>query len=119
VLTREFIAGRRRRYVGPVKLLLAAIFVFVLATRNGFIAALMLGPITLSVAPAVPTQGETIRESVFYVDRFGVLDRELTRRIGEGDGPAGAARDQFQEHIKQFAEPLTFGNVFFLSAGLF
>jgi len=119
VLTREFIAGRRRRYIGPVKLLLAAIFVFILATERGFIATLMIGPITLSVAPSVPTQGETIRESVFYVDRFGVLDRELTRRIGEGPGPTGEARDQFQEHIRQFAEPLTFGNVFFLGAGLF
>jgi len=118
-LTREFIDGRRRRYIGPVKLLLAAIFVFVLATQNGFIATLMIGPITLSVAPSMPMQGETIRESVFYVDRFGVLDRALTRRIGEGPGPTGAVRDQFQDRIRQFAQPLTFGNVFFLGAGLF
>src|ERR1051325_9743336 len=43
VLTLEFIAGRRRRYITPVKLLLAAIFVFVLATRGGFIVTLMIG----------------------------------------------------------------------------
>jgi hypothetical protein len=119
VLTREFIAGRRRRYLGPVKLLLAAIFVFVLATQRGFIAAIMLGPISLSIAPTAPPQLGTVRESIHYVDRFGVLERALDRRIGKSDGPSGPERDRFQDHIREFAEPLTFGNVFFLSVALF
>jgi hypothetical protein len=118
-LTREFMAGRRRPYIGPVKLLLASIFVFAVATQGGFVASLMLGPITLSIAPTAPPQGATVRESIQYLDRFGLLERALNRRIGEGDGPSGAARDQFQDRIRQFAQPLTFGNVFFLSAGLF
>jgi len=118
-LTREFIDGRRRKYIGPVKLLLAAIFVFALATQGGFVATLFLGPITLSIVPTAPMQGETIRESLFYVDRFGVLEGALNRRIGTGDGPSGPARDQFNDRIRQFAQPLTFGNVFFLAAGLY
>jgi len=119
VITREFIAGRRRLYIGPVKLLIAAIFVFVLTTRGGFIATLTLGPIHLSIAPTAPPQRGTVRESIQYIDRFGILERQLNRRIGSGDGPSGIEREEFQERIRQFAEPLTFGNVFFLSAGLF
>lgn len=118
-LTAEFIAGRRRLYIGPIKLLLAAIFAFALLTQGGFVASLMMGPITLNIAPTAPPQGATIRESVFFIDRFGVLDRQLTRRIGPGDGPTGAAQAQFHERLRRLVQPLSFGNVFFLALGLF
>ena len=118
-LTAEFIAGRRRPYIGPTKLLLAAIFLFVLLTQGGFVASLMVGPITLNIAPTAPPEGATIRESVFFIDRFGVLDRRLTRRIGPGDGPTGAAQAEFHERLRRLVQPLSFGNVFFLALGLF
>lgn len=38
-LTIEFISGRRRRFVGAVKLLLASILAFAVATSRGFVAA--------------------------------------------------------------------------------
>ena len=118
-LSIEFIAGRRRAYIGPVKLLLAAIFTFVLLTQGGFLIALMIGPVALSIAPSAPPQGATIRESVQRIDRYGILESQLNARIGNGPGPSGPAQTEFHERIRRFAEPLTFGNVFFLAAGLF
>lgn len=117
-LTLAYINGRRRGFVGPVKLLLAAIFAFVVLTRGGFAAALFLGPVSLSIAPSAPPSGATVRQTVQFVDRLGVLTPQLDRKIGAGDGPAGAAQAQFQDRIRQFAQPLTFGNVFFIAAGL-
>jgi hypothetical protein len=126
-LTVAFINGRRKAYIGPVKLLLASIFAFVLLTQSGFVAALHIGFVALSIAPAAPPRGATIRETTLFVDRFGVLTQQLDRRIGsESDpstslragGPGGAAQEQFHDRIQQFAQPLTFGNVFFIAAGL-
>ena len=117
-LTVEFIAGRRRAYVGPVKILLTSIVAFTLATRGGFVAVLMIGYVSLSIAPTAPPRGATIRETVQFIDRFGVLDRALTAKTGPGDGPTGAAQERFQDRIATFVRPLAFGNVFFLSSGL-
>ena len=50
---------------------------------------------------------------MFFVDRFGVLDRELTRRIGPGDG--GTATAQFHDRLRSLVQPLSFGNVLFLA----
>jgi hypothetical protein len=118
-LTREHIAGNRRAYVGPVKLLLASILAFVVATRGGFVATLMLGPIVLSIAPTAPPPGLTLRETMVYVDRFGLLDSELNARLQRGGGPTAAAQIAFRDRIRGVVQPLSFGNVFFLGLGLY
>jgi hypothetical protein len=118
-LSLDYIGGRRRVSIGPVKLLLAAIFLFVLLTRGGFLVTLMIGSFSLSIAPTAPPRGATIRDSVLIIDRFGVLESQLNARIGSGPGPSGPAQTEFQERIRRFAQPLAFGNVFFLAAGLF
>ena len=118
-LTIAFLGGRRRAYVGPVKLLLASIFLYVLLTQGGFIITMMIWRVSLNIAPTAPPQGATIRDSVQMIDRFGWLDAELTRRAGAGPGPDGPAKQRFHDRLRQFAQPLAFGNVLFLAAGLF
>src|SRR5438105_3538312 len=61
-LSLEYSAGRRRAYVNPFRLLLIAIVAYALMSSTGFSVTWNLGPVTMSIAPAV------VRRSIFVKD---------------------------------------------------
>src|SRR5262245_10964487 len=66
-LALEYAAGRRRPYVGPVRVLIVAAVVYVLATQSGISFTLDVGPIRLSTAPSAMSPGRSIEATLEQV----------------------------------------------------
>jgi hypothetical protein len=115
-LSLEYVAGRRRPYVNPFRLLLVAIVVYVLTTSSGLIAFWSIGPVKMSIAPAAFSQNRSIETTIEQIDRYGLLQRQLAakRQHLESD----AAREQFHRRLSAFAQPLSFANVILFAAAL-
>jgi hypothetical protein len=117
-LTQEYCAGRRRRYINPVRLLITAIITHALLTQTGFVVTISLGYLVLSIAPAAAPQGASIAETIDRIDRFGVLKKVLDKQ-NTADVTSATARDKFHARLKAFAQPLSFANVLLLALALF
>src|SRR5690349_21752662 len=74
LLALEYAAGRRRPYVGPVRVLIVTIIVYVLATQSGIGFTLDIGPLKLSTAPSPMSPGRSIEATLESVDRLGILE---------------------------------------------
>lgn len=118
-LSNEFAAGRRRPYLKPVRLLIAAIITYALMTQGGFLVTITIGWLHLSVAPTSVPEGVNVAETVRRIDRFGILTRTLEANAKSTDITAEAVRQRFHSKLNQFAEPLSFANVVLLACALY
>lgn len=118
-LSSEYAAGRRRMYVNPIRLLLTAIVLYALFTRGGLFVTLTLGPLIFNIAPAAVPADSSIADTVAKIDRGGVLGRMLAGKAATADIASPAARERFHRRLNQFAQPLSFANVFLLALALF
>src|SRR5262245_34443202 len=98
-LALEYAAGRRRPYVGPVRVLIVAIIVYVLATQSGIGFTLGVGSLKLSTAPAPMSPGRSIEATLEAVDRFGILEGMFTERFGPVAEASDETRTQFNRML--------------------
>lgn len=118
-LALAYVAGRRRKYVQPLRVLFTAIIVFVLAMPGGLGFTLGAGPIALSVVPSTLPSSGSIRGTFDQIDRFGMLERMFTARVGPVEtAPADVAR-RFREMLGDFVTPVSFMTVVMLSIVLY
>jgi hypothetical protein len=115
-LSLEYVAGRRRPYINPFRLLLVAIVAYVLLTSSGFIVFWNIGPVRLSIAPAAVRRSLSIEATIEQIDRYGLLRRQVAAKQNQLGN--AAAREQFHRRLAAFAEPLSFANVVLLAATL-
>jgi hypothetical protein len=115
-LSLEYAAGRRRAYVNPFRLLLIAIIAYALMSSSGFIVTWNLGPVTMSIAPAVVRRSMPVNDTIEQVDQYKLLRRLLAAKQPQLQGEA--ARERFHDRLEAFAEPVSFANVLLLAATL-
>jgi uncharacterized protein DUF3667 len=118
-LALEYAAGRRRPYVGPVRVLIVTVIAYVLATQNGIGFTLGVGPLKLSVAPAPMSPGRSIEATVEQADRFGILERMFTERFGPVANASDEVRARFNRSLDGFATPLSFTTVLLVALALY
>ena len=118
-LALEYAAGRRRPYVGPVRLLIVTIIVYVLATQSGIGFTLGIGPLRLSTAPAPMSPGRSIEATLEAVDRFGILEGMFTERVGSVAEASDETRTRFNRILNGFATPLSFMTVLLVALTLY
>lgn len=118
-LALEYAAGRRRKFVQPLRVLITAILVFVLVMPEGIGFTLHFGQVALSVVPAsLPSQG-SIRGTLDQIDRFGVLERLFAAKAGPVEAASGAVAGRFSESLADFATPVSFASVLLLATVLY
>jgi hypothetical protein len=118
-LALEYSIGRRRPYVNPLRVLIVAIVVYVLATQNGVGFTLDIGiGIKLNIAP-VPLSSLSIGGALDQADRFGILERRFTERFGPAENATPEQRDRFNQVLNGFATPLSFTTVFVMALLLY
>jgi hypothetical protein len=115
-LTLEYVAGRRRPYINPFRLLLIAIVVYLLMTSSGLIAFWNIGPVKMNIAPAAFRPDRSIETTIEQIDRYGLLRRQLAAK--QQQLASDAAREQFHNRLAAFAQPLSFANVVLFAAAL-
>lgn len=116
-LSAEYFAGRRRRYVGPVRLLLTCLLVLALVARTGSMT-MSLGKVRLNLLPPGPPSADTINETIAKLDVFGILNSLMEKESRSKNLKTPAAVEKFNHELKTYATALSFSNVFLLSAFL-
>jgi hypothetical protein len=114
-LTAEFCAGRRTRYINPVRLLITAIICYAILMIGGTRIVLRVRSMTLSIAPAQVSEGSSIAGTIDRVDRFGVLARIAAEKGRSIDLESESVRDRFSRKLETLAEPLSFTNMLLLA----
>jgi uncharacterized protein DUF3667 len=118
-LSLEYAAGRRRGYVKPLRVLLVAIIVYAFSTQSGLRLSLNFGSIDLSVVPVSIPQTRSIDGTFDNIDRFGVLERMFTAKMGPVDDAPDEVRDRFNEALGNFATPVSFTTVLLFAIALY
>lgn len=116
-LSAEFFAGRRRRYVNPVRLLLTCLLVLALLPRTGSMT-MSLGRLKLNLLPPGPPSADTIDETIAKLDVFGILNSLMEKEARSKNLKTPAAVEKFNHELKTYATALSFCNVLLLSGFL-
>ena len=116
-LSAEYFAGRRRRYVNPVRLLLTCLLVLALLARTGSMT-MSLGKLKLNLLPPGPPSADTIDETIAKLDVFGILNSLMEKESRSKDLKTPAAVEKFNHELKTYATALSFCNVLLLSGFL-
>jgi hypothetical protein len=116
-LSSEYFAGRRRRYVNPVRLLLTCLLVLALLPRTGSMT-MSLGKLKLNLLPPGPPSADTIDETIAKLDVFGILNSLMEKKSRSKDLKTPAAVEKFNHELKTYATALSFCNVLLLSGFL-
>jgi|SRR5688572_3106607 len=114
----EYAAGRRRAYVNPVRVLLVAIIVYVLA-QGGTGFTLGSGGWRLNIAPAPVAPERSISGTFSQTDRFGILERMFVERFGSPESASNELRSRFNRMLNVFSTPLSFTAVFLVALTLY
>ena len=118
-LALEYAAGRRRKYVQPLRVLLTAIIVYVLAMPKGVGFTFNFGPIALSVMPATLPKSGSIQGTLQQIDRFGMLERLFTTKMGPVATAPDAVTRRFTDMLRDFTTPVSFASVVLLAIVLY
>ncbi len=116
-LSAEYFAGRRRRYVNPVRLLLICLLVLALLARTGSMT-MSLGKLKLNLLPPGPPSADTIEETIAKLDVFGILNSLMEKESRSKNLKTPAAVEKFNHELKTYATALSFCNVLLLSVFL-
>jgi hypothetical protein len=117
-LALEYAAGRRRAYINPVRVLIVAIIVYVLA-QGGTGFTLNVGVVKLAIAPAPVALERSIRGTFDQTDRFGILERMFVTRFGAPESASDELRSRFNRTVNVFSTPLSFTAVFLVALTLY
>jgi hypothetical protein len=117
-LALEYAAGRRRAYVNPVRVLLVAIIVYVLA-QGGTGFTIGSGGWRLNIAPAPVSPERSIGGTFFQTDRFGILESMFVERFGSPESASNELRTRFNRMLNVFSTPLSFTAVFLVALTLY
>jgi hypothetical protein len=117
-LALEYAAGRRRAYVNPVRVLLVAIIVYVLA-QGGTGFTLNVGAERLAIAPAPVAPERSIGATFDQIDRFGILERMFVTRFGAPESASDELRSRLNRTLNIFSTPLSFTAVFLVALTLY
>ena len=115
-LSLEYVAGRRRPYINPFRLLLVAIVAYTLMTASGFGVTLNFGPVTVSIAPPAIQRGRSVEDTMAQVDTYGLLRRQMAAKQVQLE--TEEARKRFHDRLAAFVQPASFTNVILLAAVL-
>jgi uncharacterized protein DUF3667 len=115
-LSLEYVAGRRRPYINPFRLLLLAIVAYTLITASGFGVTLNFGPVTVSIAPPAIRRSRSVEDTMAQVDRYGLLRRQMAAKQVQLE--TEEARTHFHDRLAAFVQPASFTTVFLLAAVL-
>lgn len=116
-LSAEYFAGRRSRYVNPVRLLLTCLLVLALLARTGSMT-MSLGKLKLNLLPPGPPSADTVDETIAKLDVFGILNSLMEKESRSKDLKTPAAVEKFNHELKTYATALSFCNVLLLSGFL-
>lgn len=116
-LSAEYFAGRRRRYVNPVRLLLTCLLVLALLPRTGSMT-MTVRKLRLNLLPPGPPAADTIGETIAKLDVFGILNSLMEKESRSKDIKTPAAVEKFNHELKTYATALSFCNVLLLSGFL-
>ena len=118
-LALEYVAGRRRKYVQPLRVLLTAIIVFVLAMPKGVGFTFNIGPMAMSVMPASLPQAGSVQGMLSHLDRFGILERLFVAKAGAVAAAPDDVTRRFRDALSDFATPVSFASVVLLAIVLY
>jgi hypothetical protein len=122
-LALEYAAGRRRRYVNPLRILLTAIVIYVLSTPSGLNFTLSLGKgfedFRLSVVPVPVPKTRSVDASLDQIDRLGMLERMFNEKLGPPEEATDDVRNRFNDTLAGLGTPLSFTTVLLLAVPLY
>jgi hypothetical protein len=116
-LSAEYFAGRRRRYINPVRLLLTCLLILAVLARTGSMT-MSLGKLRLNLLPPGPPSASTINETIAKLDVFGILNSLMEKESRSKDLKSAATVEKFNHELKTYATALSFCNVLLLSGFL-
>lgn len=114
-LSLEYAAGRRRPYVNPFRLLLLAIIAYALLS-TGRVMTWNLGPVTVSMAPALGRRSGSVEGTIDSIDPYRLLRRQVAAK--QQQLASAPARERFHDRLATFAQPVSFTNVVLFAATL-
>lgn len=117
-LALEYAAGRHRKYVRPLRVLIAAIIVFVLTMPDGRGFTINIGPVPLNIMPTSLPKG-SIQGTLDQIDRFGMLERLFTSKMGPVAAASADASQRFSNLIGDFTTTVSFATVLLLAIVLY
>lgn len=119
-LSIEYSAGRRRPYVSPLRVLIVALVVYLLAATQGGGGtgfSLDVG-IKLNIAP-VPMSSLSIGGALDQADRFDILERMFVERFGPAENATPEQNQRFNQMLNGFATPLSLTTAFVMGLLLY
>jgi hypothetical protein len=120
-LALEYSAGRRKRYVQPLRVLLTAMIVYALSTQGGmgFTIGIPQSEIKLTTVPAPFPAGKSIGGTLYQIDRFDVLQRMYEEKEGPVERTPADVQQRFGGMLNAAATLLTFISIVLLAAVLY
>ena len=113
-LTVEYFAGRRRRYINPVRLLLTCLLILALLPSPGSMI-MSIGKVRLNLLPPGPPSANNIKDTIDKLDMFGVLGRLMAREARHKDLQAKSSVEKFNHELKTYVTALSFSIVILLA----
>lgn len=109
-LTVEYFAGRRRRYINPVRLLLTCLVILALLPAPGSMI-MSIGKVRLNLLPPGPPSADSIKDTIDKLDMFGILGRLMAHEAQHKDLQAKASVEKFNHELKTYVTALSFSIV--------
>ena len=117
-LSEEYFAGRRQRYLNPVRLLLTCLVVLAILPKPGAMT-MNIGKLHLNLLPPGPPSSSTVEETIKRLDVFGVLTRLMESEAAHKDFKSETAVEKFNHELKTYGTALSFSNVVLMAGFLF
>jgi hypothetical protein len=109
-LSAEYFAGRRRRYINPVRLLLTCLLILALLPSPGNMI-MSIGKVRLNLLPPGPPSADNIKDTIDKLDMFGILGRLMAREAQHKDLQAKSSVEKFNHELKTYVTALSFSIV--------
>jgi hypothetical protein len=113
-LTVEYFAGRRRRYINPVRLLLTCLVILALLPAPGSMI-MSIGKVRLNLLPPGPPSADNIKDTIDKLDVLGILGRFMAREAQHKDLQAKASVEKFNHELKTYVTALSFSIVILMA----
>jgi len=113
-LTVEYFAGRRRRYINPVRLLLTCLVILALLPAPGSMI-MSIGKVRLNLLPPGSPSADNIKATVDKLDMFGILGQLMAHEAQHKDLQAKASVEKFNHELKTYVTALSFSIVILLA----